>query len=784
MRPEFYQVASTLASKYHMSQEQIVGAVITVANELFGRKDHGEWKAYNFESPTDKNTLPAMSNTRRTEPYIEAMALSLIVDEMMDEENETAVVYANDGSGMSGVGKYIVQSLTINGKKRTLPTFGISTETRDSLSDLMKDTVRILSISTRNKYSEQEILRKVNFVMTDSTSHNLKVIEKVCEDLSVDKVPSTLLCNVHPLMMFQNKIKQLCQMLHDALGTEKITNCFMVDVDFRNESFVIKALKCLSNFISNEYSAKPWNRHSHFSAFIKPKKNMSISLKDHRFNRLMDCSLALLYHFDDVASYLDKFTSINNGITVLDRSFLDMDILKPIFAAISLLGLHITRPFHTLIINKETNYSTLLRAFPLLYQDLTEVRAENYVTVEQVASFISPDVFKESLPDKNLLDHLSSMMVSYKSDITKFLDIALQLFAEGFSLQRGAIFGFGPAKDNSTDTVLKICSLSADEVLKMDQSKVQVHNLGEENTVGCVNYEIGIRGKSNLESASRKIVLNKCSDLLKKVDLKKLRTYRKEALEIKKVKSEWNLKMKALEEEGYSAKEILNTKKDANKLKDLQFLKDEIPPGPFTNADAVSRYVDDSNIKDDVKNKRLYIEIRYAKNTSLSLKETSSVFRLRTKHQQNLTSEEYADNLMQYLNNTRKVGNISADDLSSALLALRKPGGENQSDNEDTPQVGEHVAVVTHDEESEKNNWVLGIVESMVDDNSTRLSLMVSSKAKRRWTFPEEAEIRIINHERIFMRNITVTYCQTAKICCTLNAEIIGKLDNELDQLI
>ena len=55
---------------------------------------------------------------------------------------------------------------------------------------------------------------------------------------------------------------------------------------------------------------------------------MSISLKDHRFNRLMDCSLALLYHFDDVASYLDKFTSISNGITVLDRSFLDMDILN------------------------------------------------------------------------------------------------------------------------------------------------------------------------------------------------------------------------------------------------------------------------------------------------------------------------------------------------------------------------------------------------------------------------------------------------------------------------
>ena len=82
------------------------------------------------------------------------------------------------------------------------------------------------------------------------------------------------------------------------------------------------------------------------------------------------------------------------------------------------------------------------------------------------------------------------------------------MFAEGFSLQRGAIFGFGPNKDDDTGTVLKISDLSQDEVSKMDESHMQVHNLGEENNVGCVNYELNIRGKSHLDSASRKIVLN------------------------------------------------------------------------------------------------------------------------------------------------------------------------------------------------------------------------------------------------------------------------------------
>ena len=79
----------------------------------------------------------------------------------------------------------------------------------------------------------------------------------------------------------------------------------------------------------------------------------------------------------------------------------------------------------------------------------------------------------------------------------------------------------------------------------MDQTNVQVHNLGEENTVGCVNFEIGIRGKSN-----------RCSDLLKKTDPSRFTSYRKRALAIKKLKTEWNLKMTGLEQKGYTDKKF------------------------------------------------------------------------------------------------------------------------------------------------------------------------------------------------------------------------------------
>ena len=108
-------------------------------------------------------------------------------------------------------------------------------------------------------------------------------------------------------MMFQGKLKELCQDIHNSLGNKKITEFFLVDVEFKNESFVIKSLKCLWNFINQDYSSKPWNRSGHFASFIAPKENRSLSLKDHRFNRLSECALNLLYHLDDIGDYLEKF---------------------------------------------------------------------------------------------------------------------------------------------------------------------------------------------------------------------------------------------------------------------------------------------------------------------------------------------------------------------------------------------------------------------------------------------------------------------------------------------
>ena len=60
--------------------------------------------------------------------------------------------------------------------------------------------------------------------------------------------------------------------------------------------------------------------------------------------------MSLTYLIDDIASYLEKYSDILNNIAIIDRIFVQMEILKTIFAAISLLGLYVFDYF-LLIVN-------------------------------------------------------------------------------------------------------------------------------------------------------------------------------------------------------------------------------------------------------------------------------------------------------------------------------------------------------------------------------------------------------------------------------------------------
>ena len=74
-------------------------------------------------------------------------------------------------------------------------------------------------------------------------------------------------------------------------------------------------------------------------------------------------------------------------------------------------------------------------------------------------------------------------------------------------------------------------------------------------------------------------------------------------------------------------------------------------------------------LEENEKNKRLYVEVRYARVSSSTFKETASIFRLK-RNGKNLTTQEYADNLIKYMDDTESMNTLTLADLNTVLAQM------------------------------------------------------------------------------------------------------------------
>ena len=76
----------------------------------------------------------------------------------------------------------------------------------------------------------------------------------------------------------------------------------------------------------------------------------------------------------------------------------------------------------------------------------------------------------------------------------------------------------------------------------------------------------------------------------------------------------------------------------------------------------------DEYLKSDDSNKvgRLYIEVRYARDTPLSMPKNSDIFRFMKDHRR-LSEDTYATNLKLYLDNVVSIADVTMDECDGAV---------------------------------------------------------------------------------------------------------------------
>ena len=248
--------------------------------------------------------------------------------------------------------------------------------------------------------------------------------------------------------------------------------------------------------------------------------------------------------------------------------------------------------------------------------------------------------------------------------------------------------------------------------------------------------------------------------------------------------------MRDLQKKGYESKEALNIKKDSDKLKDLDYLKNQDIRGPFSTVEEVRAFIS-SDIAKKNKCDRLYIEIRYAKSTCLSMntKSLNNFFKLRKKGRK-LESHVYAKCLENCFEISRTIEHVTIPDLQKTLGEIQNNIFNNNEvvksvSNQNTGLdlvIGEHIAVFFID--GNKYIWQLAIVDNLRNDDISVSLFSHLRKRKENWTLSDEIDIKIVNKEQILKCKVPVIYKKTNRIQFSIEKQTVEEIELEFDKVL
>ena len=132
--------------------------------------------------------------------------------------------------------------------------------------------------------------------------------------------------------------------------------------------------------------------------------------------------------------------------------------------------------------------------------------------------------------------------------------------------------------------------------------------------------------------------------------------------------------MKEKFSKGLEEKRIISQQQERKRLDVLEDLKQM--GGPFTNADEVKIFLDDNDMTDDAKKRRIKIEVQFTRDSSTTLPKSDPIFRimvvLPNKKRRDKYAAEYAESLVAYLGKRSDKRSVEYELFSTSLQTCAK----------------------------------------------------------------------------------------------------------------
>ena len=582
-------------------------------------------------------TLPNAACARHNHNLVAVYCESKIGEELMEK---TGFIMP-DGTSRQGVGDVAANVTKIGDKFRALKTVKITQGTTHNWATAIVYMLKRLSVASNNDI--QSIWQNVSAMVSDLCKVNRTLATEIQTLLGSSWQPGQAFCNLHFTLAIPEAIKSVLAIYQSQIGAHKLfPKTVGFEMNIEDKLIVIQILDCWMRLTSIRWQSRAWNKYRKFTDFAEKRgiQNVGHMLHANRFGEFEERCAGGLYLADVWVEWLKTFSDVRNQLGCFLREVEGlMEQCKFLWAGIALVGIHITVPFMSMILDHHVTPRQLLVILPKLYADLksypsTMCTTEKCGIPSMSPYFLNPHKKETSPYGTNVCQSLS---VFLKSVDTNTMDIYLKTLcstiADALKRQRGNQYGFGH-DPNSDDLVTKNLT---DDLL--DDSDV-THTKPIENYFGNFDRELEKTGAQGFDKATDDLIIKYSRDLIGDGHKWRTKEVRKRAIELKVLAKEFNQKQKELVEMGIDEEDAMVLSYQNTILNCIEKCK-SLHGGPVTTSEELDKLINTWSGTEDNLHKSLNYEIRLRKYSFTKIKADNALFK-----QKNLSIADKKRNLL------------------------------------------------------------------------------------------------------------------------------------------
>ena len=457
-------------------------------------------------------------------------------------------------------------------------------------------------------------------LLRDSTEHNKGVNVLIQELYELDKPAGQIFCGTHTTLGFSNSMNSTVLKVELKMGLDKVLSKFMcsMELDTKNGSLAGQALDMMLRLVAPEFKHKSWNYFGHFTHYLEQRGILLtlFSYKDHRFGCLSRASAVLLFNYKHISGFLSSNPHISKKLACLVRELLNLPHMKVIYAAFSILGIHLIEPFYSRTIATGATHTELGIFYRELHTSLQETKVEASVLTMENPIFpgVSKDLFesvKKSYGVK-VVEVVREVAEEQVEDVVILINHMMPELAITLARQR---------RDYGLDTSTFPAQYPIEEQAgNIDDTPT--NNMDMERLMGLTDQRL--KKLQTLGAASRSIVLKKTRALRESREKANFRSFRQQLEDKREKEVEWNAKVADKKEEAVRKQET-SLGQERKRLLALEMLKEV--NGPFTNAEEVEKFLQ-SEVPEKEKQARMKKELQFARDSSTTLPRVDSLFKI------------------------------------------------------------------------------------------------------------------------------------------------------------